>query len=117
MVSVALLLSSHSKISPSPPYPFHSAVPHLSEVLLGTIVFLDGGHNHQRQEVLSLDGAGQCLGPDREGGHAQATAHFQGVAQSDPLAPSSILTIVVYTKATTAAATSAVKMRKRMKKN
>lgn len=117
MVSGALLLSPHSKTSPGPPYPFHGAVPHLGKVFLGTVVLLDGVHYQQRQEVLSLGGAGRCLGPDREDGHSQATAHFQGFALSYPLAPSSVLTIEVYTKATTAAATSAMKMRSRMKKN
>lgn len=76
MLSGALLLSTHSTISPSPPYPFHGGVPHLGEVLLGTVVFFDGGHYQQRQEVLSLGVAGQCLGLDRQGDHSQATAHF-----------------------------------------
>lgn len=101
----------------SPPYPFHGAVPHLREVFLGAIVLLDGFHCQQCQEVLSLGRAGQCLGPDRQGGHSQATTHFQAFDQFYSLAPSSILTTGVYTKATTAAATSAMKMMRRMKKN
>ena len=76
MVSGALLISPHPKISPSPPYPFHGGVPHLGEVFLGTVLFLDGGHYHQRQEVLSLGGEGQCLGPGREGGHSQCFAQL-----------------------------------------
>lgn len=106
----------HSKISPSPPYPCHGGVPHLGEVLLGTVVLLDGGHHQQRQEVLSLGGAGRGSGPGREGGHTQATAHLQGSSRSFPL-PAPLLTMVVYTSATTAAATSAMKMRRRIKKN
>lgn len=102
---------------PSPPYPFHGAVPHLCEVFLGAVVLLDGLHCQQCQVVLSLGRAGQCLGPDRQGSHSQATTHFQGFAQSYSLAPSPILTTEVYTKATTAAATSAMKMMRRMKKN
>lgn len=113
----ALLLPLHPKTSPSQPYLCHGGVPHLSEVFLGTIVFLDGRHYQQRQEVLSLGEAGQCLGVGTEGGHSQATAHSQGFAQFSSLPPSQCLTIVVYTKATTAAATSAMKMRRRMKKN
>lgn len=84
----------------------------MSEVFLGTVLFLDVGHHHHRQEVLGLGGEGQCLQPGGEG-----VAPSQGSAQWYPLAPSLFLTNVVYTKATTAAATSAMKMRRRMKKN
>lgn len=45
------------------PYPFHGGVPHLGEVLLGTVVFLDGGHDQQGQEVLSLRGEGRRVRP------------------------------------------------------
>lgn len=84
----------------------------MSEVFLGTVLFFDIRHHHRRQEVLSLGGEGQCLQPGVEG-----VAPSQDFAQGYPLAPSLFLTNVVYTKATTAAATSAMKMRRRMKKN
>lgn len=114
VVSAASFLSPHSNLSPHPstPYPCHGGVPHLGEVFLGTIVFLDGRHYQERQEVLSLGGADQCLGLGREG-----TAHLQGFSRSFPLASSPLLTMVVYTKATTAAAISAMKMMRRIKKN
>lgn len=113
------MLSCPCRVSPSPPYPCHGAVPHLREVLLGAIVLLDGGHDQQRQEVLGLGGAGQCLGPSRDGGQWPFTGHSPpaGILPSFPPCPIPLLTIVVYTRATTAAATSAMKMRRRIKKN
>lgn len=111
MVSRALPLSPHPKMSPSPPYPFHGGVPHLGEVLLGTVVLLDGGHYQQRQEVLSLGGAGLCSGPWGPQPTCRALPHLS------PLPRPLLLTMVVYTRATTAAATSAMKMRRRIRKN
>ena len=84
----------------------------MSEVFLGTVLFFDIRHHHRCQDVLSLGGEGQCLQPGGAG-----VAPSQGFAQWYPFAPSLFLTNVVYTKATTAAATSAMKMRRRMKKN